>query len=92
MQSSFYRFYERWGASPGFHFRENQFVSSQSLTGRKREIATGLRRSALAVWIRLITSETEINCYQKNPKQGQKCNHCQLGRALSVNTIDYEAK
>lgn len=51
-----------------------------------------LQRLALAVWIQLIISEAEINREQHYPKQGQKRNHCQLGWALIIKEIDYEAK
>ena len=48
---------------------------SQRLTGRKREAAGALRRSASAVDVHLIITKAEIHREYKYPEQGQKRNH-----------------
>jgi hypothetical protein len=57
-------------------------VIAQCLKGRTRAAAAVLQRSTSAVDVDFIIPEPEIHCEHKDPEQGQKRNHGQIGGAL----------
>ena len=57
-------------------------VTAQCLKGRTRAAAAVLQRSTSAVDVDFIIPEPEIHCEHKDPEQGQKRNHGQIGGAL----------